>query len=156
PAVLNPTFEGSPDVGGADADLILGDCLVEIKTTLNPCWNRDWLYQLLGYVLLDYADHYQIRSIAIYLARQETIVRWPLKDVLTKTADGRALSLDQLRMSLKEVLRQSPQRTEGTLDVPVPFRESAWPNPRRRAEHGGSITPPAPLALQLELPGLQV
>ena len=34
PVVLNPTFgEGSVAVGGADADVILDDCIVDIKTT---------------------------------------------------------------------------------------------------------------------------
>src|SRR6266446_2633928 len=49
-AVLNPTFEGSRDVGGADADLIVNRCLIDIKSTLRPAVSRHLLYQLLGYV----------------------------------------------------------------------------------------------------------
>ena len=32
-AAFNPSFAGSRDVGGADADLILDGCLIDIKTT---------------------------------------------------------------------------------------------------------------------------
>ena len=34
PFTLNPTFVGSDDVGGADADLIVNGCLIDIKTTI--------------------------------------------------------------------------------------------------------------------------
>lgn len=109
PAVLGPRFAGSRDAGGAEADLILGDCLVEVKTTVNPCWRRAWLDQLLGYALLDYPDRYRIRSIGIYLARQATFLRWALDDVIA-TLSGRsgwvATSLGGLRRQLLETLRR--------------------------------------------------
>jgi hypothetical protein len=70
PAILNPTFVGSAMVGGADADIVLGEMLVEIKTLVDVQKRfRDILYQLLGYVLLDYGDQHSIRSISIYFAR---------------------------------------------------------------------------------------
>ncbi|MBI3965791.1 MAG: hypothetical protein HY329_09165 [Chloroflexi bacterium] len=61
--VLNPTFAGSTHVGGADADLIVDGCLIDIKTTVQP--RREVpiaLYQLLGYTLLDYDDRYGING----------------------------------------------------------------------------------------------
>jgi hypothetical protein len=80
--VLNPGFHGSGNVGGADADMILDNCLIDIKTTMNPSLDKLWLYQLLGYVLLDYRDIYEIRSVAILYARQGFLLRWELKDLL--------------------------------------------------------------------------
>ena len=77
--ILNPTFEGSRDVGGADADMIIGSCLIDIKTTVRARIERNWLYQLLGYVLLDYGDIYRLESVGVYLARQGTLIRWPLR-----------------------------------------------------------------------------
>jgi hypothetical protein len=154
-AVLNPTFEGSPDVGGADADLILGDCLVEIKTTLNPRWDRNWLYQLLGYVLLDYADCYQIQSIGIYLARQRVMIRWPLADVLAAASDGHALPLNELRVRLSETLRQTSGRLISPLDVLTPVRELAPTSRKRHPRSGESIVWADQAAAQLELPGFQ-
>jgi hypothetical protein len=155
-AVLNPTFEGSVDVGGADADLILGDCLIEIKTTLNPRWDRDWLYQILGYVLLDYADRYQIRSIGIYLARQSVLICWPLDDVLTKLGDGRALPLDELRLRLKKAVRRTSPGQESASEAPSRIHQSTPAIPGRRTARGGSITRSGPTSFQLELPGFQV
>ena len=43
PHVLNPTFDGSADVGGADADLILDTTLIDIKSTVAPKLSRSWL-----------------------------------------------------------------------------------------------------------------
>ena len=79
PAILKPTFAGADVVDGAEADLIANGCLIEIKTTTQPRWNRIWLDQLLSYVLLDYFDEYRIRSIAFYLARQKTLLRWSVE-----------------------------------------------------------------------------
>ncbi len=51
--LLNPTFgDSSPLVGGADADLITGDMLVDFKTTKKNAMNAADLDQLLGYFLL--------------------------------------------------------------------------------------------------------
>ncbi|MGH2480861.1 MAG: hypothetical protein ACRDHW_14505, partial [Ktedonobacteraceae bacterium] len=36
PRVLNPTFAGSGDVGGADADMVVDGCLIDIKTSISP------------------------------------------------------------------------------------------------------------------------
>jgi hypothetical protein len=90
PATLNPIFEGSAHVGGADADIIVDGCLIECKTTVDSGLRklRDWLYQLLGYVLLDYSDNYEIRSLAIFLPRQRTWFRWPLEDLIDKLSDA--------------------------------------------------------------------
>jgi hypothetical protein len=156
PAILNPTFDGSSDIGGADGDLILGDCLVEIKTTLNPRWNRDWLYQLLGYVLLDYTDRYRIRSIGIYLARQSVFVRWRLDEVIRLCSPYRSDSLDQLRADLVEALHQSKCRPEGPPFEPAPalrLGPNAHPRHQRREE---GLTSADHAGIQLELPGFRV
>jgi hypothetical protein len=51
--ILNPTFgEASNLVGGADADFIVDDTLVDIKTTKNLEFGRDYFNQLVGYYLL--------------------------------------------------------------------------------------------------------
>lgn len=51
--LLNPTFgRHSLRVGGADADLIVGDRLIDLKTTVNPFVEREAVRQLVGYFLL--------------------------------------------------------------------------------------------------------
>jgi hypothetical protein len=98
PVVLNPTFVGSPDVGGADADLILDNCLIDIKATVNPHIIQPvWLYQLLGYTLLDYDDRYQIREVGIYLARQGILLKWSLEELVYILTGRKALPLSNQR-----------------------------------------------------------
>jgi hypothetical protein len=83
PAILNPTFDGSFDIGGADADILVDDLLLEIKTTTNDAFERvDHLYQLLGYALLDYSSEYAISRVGVYLARRGVLVEWTIDDVL--------------------------------------------------------------------------
>ena len=106
--ILNPTFEGSPDVGGADADLILDGCLIDIKTTINPTDLREWtrsLYQLIGYALLDYEDQFGISEAGVYFARQGALLRWTLGDLMSRLSGGAAPPLAEVRQSFREVAR---------------------------------------------------
>src|SRR5262249_2681307 len=83
PAILNPTFAGSLDVGGADADLIVNGCLIDIKSSKLPGIDPLDLRQLVGYVLLDYDDEYHMQSVGIYKARYGMLVTWPLEQFLS-------------------------------------------------------------------------
>ena len=112
PAVLNPTFEGSPDVGGADADFIVDGYLNELKTTVNPRVDREWLYQLLGYVLLDYNDHYRLRGVGLYLSRQGVHLQWQMTDFLTAIAGDASAKLPELRDRLRHLLQLPESRQQ--------------------------------------------
>jgi hypothetical protein len=106
PLFLNPTFAGSGEIGGADADLISDGCLIDVKTTVDPKFTRTrLLYQLLGYVLLDYDDAYAIRSVGVYLARQGLLIRWQLDDLLTTLLDEKQASLAELRASFRQAVQ---------------------------------------------------
>ena len=80
--VLNPTLSGSSYVGGADADLILDNCLLDIKCSINI--KKLQLYQVLGYVLLDLHDEYAIERVGFYMARQCQPVIWDLDDLIER------------------------------------------------------------------------
>jgi hypothetical protein len=74
--VLNPTFGiGSEIVLGADADLIIDDTLVDIKTTKHLKFERELFNQLIGYYALaciggvDGCKRFSIRRVGIYYAR---------------------------------------------------------------------------------------
>lgn len=76
PVLLNPTFgDASYTVGGADADLICGDLLVDVKTTKKPEMDVGDLDALLGYLLLArrrrLADPSfpEVRRAALYFSR---------------------------------------------------------------------------------------
>ncbi|MEU6663033.1 hypothetical protein [Streptomyces sp. NPDC046821] len=102
--VAAPLFTGSRDVGGADADLILGGMIVDCKATIRPHRiGRAELYQLIGYALLDYDDIYQLDSAALYLARTGTLVRWDLDELLDLT--GAEMGIGDLRDALARTLQ---------------------------------------------------
>ncbi len=97
PHVLNPTFSGSRDVGGADADLVVDGCLIDIKTSITPQIKAKYLYQLAGYLLLDYDDKLQVDSVGIYMARQGILFTWPVVEFLHLLTGNETVSLSQLR-----------------------------------------------------------
>ena len=104
PHTLNPAFEGSRSVGGADADLIVDGTLIEIKTTTTSNLKIDWLRQLLGYVLLDYSDEHRINGIAFYMARQGLYLRWDLEEALESLCGGGSHNIEELRTEFKTTL----------------------------------------------------
>ena len=103
-AILNPTFALSRGVGGADADLVLGSCLLDIKATVNPRLERSWLLQLLGYTLLDSDDACHIDAVGILLARQAVMAYWPLEPLLDATAGSARPSLGSMRADFARVV----------------------------------------------------
>lgn len=90
--LLNPTFGlASILVGGADADILIDDCLIDVKNTKDPHLDgRDFL-QLVGYYLLNgYAGmscagkpvFQPIDSLAIYFSRFGFLWKFPVEEVL--------------------------------------------------------------------------
>ena len=74
--ILNPTFgEGSKLVGGADADLIVDNLLIDVKTTIEQKLTRSIFNQLIGYYLLyliggiDNHKDSKINKLGIYFSR---------------------------------------------------------------------------------------
>jgi hypothetical protein len=101
-----PTFAGSPDVDGADADMIIDDLLIEIKSTAKPSrlGKRDF-YQALGYVILDYDNQYRIGRLGFYLTRFGRLVTWTVEEYLTLLGSQR--SLDEQRRACAATLATS-------------------------------------------------
>lgn len=90
PVVLNPTFGlASKKVRGADADFILDDLLVDIKTVKTLALSGDDFHQLLGYYTLskiggiDLAPaSLEIRRIGIYFSRYGYLHVMPLEEII--------------------------------------------------------------------------
>ncbi len=83
PYIPNPTFSGSNDVGGADADWILGGILYDCKCS----WKRrpftmDHLKQVLGYLFLDYPNRYELTGFGFYFPRHQLRVEWDIKTLI--------------------------------------------------------------------------
>ncbi|MGI0102330.1 MAG: hypothetical protein ACREA7_07020 [Nitrosotalea sp.] len=83
--ILNPTFgTGSKIVGGADADLVIDDTLIDIKTTKDPKFKKDYYFQLIGYYILykiggiDGIQKSKIKNVAVYFSRQGILHKIPV------------------------------------------------------------------------------
>jgi hypothetical protein len=108
PLYLNPMFEGSAAIGGADADLIAGGCLIDVKTTVDPKFSSTrLLYQLLGYVFLDYDNEYRVGAVAIYLSRQGLLIRWDLEELLATLGDSETVPLIELRQTFRHAVAEA-------------------------------------------------
>lgn len=119
PVFLGPEFDRSKRTPGrdrrliaAEADLIAGGVLVDVKTRLgtkNKAGVRTDglaatdLYQLLAYALLDASDAYGITALGVYSARYGRLVTWPLEYV-TSTMAGRAVDFSAERRRVDAML----------------------------------------------------
>ena len=111
PYVLNPTFIGSADVGGADADIIVDGCLMEIKASIKPNIEPNWLWQLAGYLLLDYEDVYHITYLGIYMARQGMRFQWSVEEFLHLLTGHSLTSLESLRHEFRSCFNRKSRST---------------------------------------------
>lgn len=132
PLVLNPKFEQSRALGGADADLIVGRLLIDLKATTTPgIVGRLELWQLIGYALADTDNKYGIREVGIAAPRWCSSISWPLTDLLHElapTAPGTivvgkiraatpvTVDLSELRAEFALVVEQSRARPGGALE----------------------------------------
>lgn len=101
-AICGPSFAGSRAVGGADADLIVGNCLYDIKTRVKPRESLvDDLRQLIGYALLDWDNEY---------ARQAVYVTWPLSPLIAECAGHSSADLGTLRARFRAITSTASAR----------------------------------------------
>lgn len=98
----NPTFSGSRLAGGADGDVIFGDCLIDAKATIRGL-RREWVYQLIGYALLDFDDALGIRRVGFYHARVPALLTWDFQEMLDEAA-GQTVDITSLRHDFRAVL----------------------------------------------------
>lgn len=104
PAIFEASFE---DTGWASADLIINNCVIEIKASIHPRLERQWLYQVVAYALLDHKNSYRLREAGIYMARQGCLLRCPLRDLLSVLHGGKISSLRKLRKKFQNICRNS-------------------------------------------------
>tara|TARA_Y100000589_G_C27055683_1_gene589200 strand:- start:93 stop:917 length:825 start_codon:yes stop_codon:yes gene_type:complete len=92
---LNPSFgNGTKRLGGADADIIADDLLIDIKTTVQPKLTLEMVRQLVGYALLcnhfgittgkDETTPHQIKRVGIYFARSSHMYITELSNCIAK------------------------------------------------------------------------
>jgi hypothetical protein len=101
--ICGPVFTGSSDIGGADADYILNGLLLDCKATKDPRrLGREEIYQLAGYLLLDYDNHFGMDRVGLYLSRQGGLITWNAEEFLQRL--GARIPLPQLRRKLRRHL----------------------------------------------------
>lgn len=91
PMVPNPSFMGSFLVGGADANMLMGNVLFDVRTTLKkkPLTLTNF-YQQIMYYLLDLEDSYGIRQLGWYYSRQRSYFVYPVETFVPDPARTRA------------------------------------------------------------------
>ncbi len=100
--ILAPELSG----GFGVADLVVGRCLIEVKTAFDPALSMDyWLNQVLAYALLDWSDALGVDTVAIYLGWQALLLADSLTAVLAAATAGRAPSLEDLRADFRGEMR---------------------------------------------------
>jgi hypothetical protein len=103
-AILNPTFGASRMLGGADADLIVKQRLIDIKTTkTKPTPGRQYLWQLAGYVLSDLEDIYKISEVGFYFSRHGKSLTWSVDEFFNHLA-GKKVKINKLRKEFEAIL----------------------------------------------------
>ncbi len=91
--ILNPNFgQASLMVGGADADLIIDDMLIDIKTTKNLKMNREYYDQLIGYYTLyriggvnNTTMNVDIKKLGVCFSRYGYLHLYNIEDIIDET-----------------------------------------------------------------------
>jgi hypothetical protein len=103
PWALGPTFSGSTMIGGADGDLIATGLLLDLKTSAKLTLTVNDLFQVIGYVLLDFDDEYKLSEVGIFSARYAYLATWGLGALLAELA-GHQVSLQATRREFRQML----------------------------------------------------
>lgn len=84
---LNPVFDASLLVGGADADLIVDDTLIDIKTIQSGKMDTKQFHQLVGYFILNQlggvnGKKIKINRLGIYFSRYGELVTFSTESIV--------------------------------------------------------------------------
>jgi hypothetical protein len=101
---------------GASPDVLVGDCLLDLKTSLHPRLERVWLDQLLLYTLV-VGDRKKINRLGFHLLRQDRTITWPIDEFLSKAARGSEVDIERLSQEFSTVAARasfmSPKERRG-------------------------------------------
>jgi hypothetical protein len=77
--IIGPTFTGSMHMPG-DGDLIAGNLLLDLKTSIKNALDGKDVYQLLTYLLMDWDNEYDLSEVGIFNARYGYLATWKTSD----------------------------------------------------------------------------
>jgi hypothetical protein len=102
---IGPTFAQSAALGGADADLIYDGTLVDLKSTSQArIIGRDEVWQLVGYLLADTDNSYNIGRVGFAALRRRRSIFWLAEDLIRELAGGQMRPVKQLREDFAALL----------------------------------------------------
>ncbi len=99
---LGPTFTGSA-LMNADADLITGGLLLDLKTNFKFSLGVAVIFQVIGYALLDFDDVYRLTEVGVFSARYAHLATWDLSTLLDELA-GHSVGLSAIRQEFRILL----------------------------------------------------
>jgi hypothetical protein len=108
---IGPTFAGS-DLINADADLVAGGLLLDLKTTSKLSLAVTDLFQVIGYSLLDFDDAYRVTELGIFTARYGYLAVWGVDDLFDELA-GRRIVPQAVRDEFRRLLESGTGRRIG-------------------------------------------
>ena len=111
PFTLNPSFPWSNGDDRSEADLIVDGCLIDIKASVTPMMNVNYLYQLAGYLLLDHDDSLKMNAAGIYMARQGMLFTWSVPDFVQQLTGDSTAHLASLREEFRNVCQRASNST---------------------------------------------
>jgi len=108
--LLNPTFgESSVAIGGADADLVIDDLLLDIKATKKQPISTDDFHTLVGYYVLyriggitSEKKPPTITRVGFYFARHRLFMTWDIADLVGATPLSDTIGWLQQRLQPNE------------------------------------------------------
>ncbi len=102
------TFDPHVWVGhiGASPDVLVGDALLDLKTSMQPRLDRIWFDQLLLYALV-VGDRKKVRHLGFHLVRQARTISWPIEEFMACAAGTSKLNIDQLSSEFFSVAARS-------------------------------------------------
>jgi hypothetical protein len=75
--------------------------VIDFKTTIHPKLDPLWLYQVLGYVLLEAERHLGLEGMGFYLVRQGKFVGWTLQSLIPALTGSKSTTIEHLRRGFK-------------------------------------------------------
>ncbi|PRY44601.1 hypothetical protein [Umezawaea tangerina] len=93
----------------ADADLLVGDRLLDVTTTVHaddPEVVARWLWRLAAYTWLDTADRYRVHAVGLYLGRHGVHVTWDAT-TFTQALLGAGKGVESARREFLRVARKA-------------------------------------------------
>lgn len=109
--ILNPSFDAGQKVGGADADLVIDDRLIDLKTSGKLSVRLDDLLQIVGYAALQRLDGLEcggakfdqpFQSVELYFARFGELLKWRLEDLFPDKGFDRFCAVFEKEMNIFE------------------------------------------------------